>query len=191
MAKTKKSSNSKKGPKAWGKNLYGEDGKHDCKKVHPDDSHKEWEKKNVKEEDHHDKGKDDKKKDDKKKKLPPWLNKDKDKDKDDDVKEERTEEDTHTTDLNPHQDNDAAGVRTVKMTEKKGKKSAGNSKKGPKAWGKNLYGEQQRAESLNNVQKFIGRLSQKNYAEANKYLQDALENKLKERIAGTQHNLEF
>ena len=88
MAKKKKSSNSKKGPKAWGKNLYGESDHqdHDCDKEHPKKSHKEWEKGNVEE------------------------------------VEEKTEEATHTTDLNPHQDNDAAGVRTVKLAEKKGKK---------------------------------------------------------------------
>ena len=42
-----------------------------------------------------------------------------------------------------------------------------------------------------NINKFISQVSQKNYAEANKYLQAALEGKFKSRIAETQHKLGF
>jgi hypothetical protein len=42
-----------------------------------------------------------------------------------------------------------------------------------------------------NVLKFIGSISKKNYAEANKYLQLALEDKLKRRIASTANKTEF
>ena len=48
-----------------------------------------------------------------------------------------------------------------------------------------------KAESLNNVQQFIGNISQKNYAAANKYLRAALENKFKQQIASTNDNLGF
>tara|TARA_R110002020_G_scaffold193509_6_gene394021 strand:+ start:459 stop:1049 length:591 start_codon:yes stop_codon:yes gene_type:complete len=120
----KTKSGGKKGPKAWGKNLYGEsDHDHDCDKEHPDKSHEEWEKDNVKEE-----------------------------------------------------------------GKKKKKKSSSNGKKGPKAWGKNLYGENVQKQG---VSKFIANVSKKNYAVANKYLQSALEDKLKARIADTQDNLGF
>ena len=42
-----------------------------------------------------------------------------------------------------------------------------------------------------NVLKFIGSISKKNYAQANKYLQLALEDKLKRRIASTANKTEF
>ena len=42
-----------------------------------------------------------------------------------------------------------------------------------------------------NINKFISQVSQKNYAEANKYLQAALEDKFKNRLAETQHKLGF
>ena len=41
------------------------------------------------------------------------------------------------------------------------------------------------------ITRFIGEVSKKNYAEANKYLQAALEDKMKGRIAATQHKLGF
>ena len=41
------------------------------------------------------------------------------------------------------------------------------------------------------VKRFISQVSQKNYAEANKYLRAALEDKMKSRIAATQHKLGF
>lgn len=41
------------------------------------------------------------------------------------------------------------------------------------------------------ITKFISEVSQKNYAEANKYLQAALEDKMKQRIADTKHKLGF
>ena len=42
-----------------------------------------------------------------------------------------------------------------------------------------------------NINRFISQVSQKNYAEANKYLRAALEDKMKSRIAQTQHKLGF
>ena len=43
----------------------------------------------------------------------------------------------------------------------------------------------------NDVKRFISQVSRKNYAEANKYLQAALESKMKQRIVSTQHKLGF
>ena len=42
-----------------------------------------------------------------------------------------------------------------------------------------------------NINQFVARVCTKNYAEANKYLQAALEDKMKDRIAATQHKLGF
>jgi hypothetical protein len=55
-----------------------------------------------------------------------------------------------------------------------------------KAWEKDNVKEEN-----TNVLKFIGSISKKNYAAANKYLQLALEDKLRRRIASTANNTEF
>lgn len=51
--------------------------------------------------------------------------------------------------------------------------------------------KQQEYNANGDINKFIAQICTKNYAEANKYLQAALETKLKSRIAETQHKLGF
>ena len=63
-------------------------------------------------------------------------------------------------------------------------------KEGEDEHDKNAASEGPHKES-NNVQQFIGNVSQKNYAAANKYLRAALEDKLKQRISDTRDNLGF
>ena len=95
------------------------------------------------------------------------------------------------------------------------KTKSSNSKKGPKAWGKNLYGEKKsedakkdndddkddddsdgkppwlKKESNHAILNFVKNVNEKNYAEANKYLQVALETKMKDRISAIAKEIGF
>ena len=114
------------------------------------------------------------------KKLPHWLKKDGDKDGDKagdkDVKEESSKK-------AKGKGKDKKNWGKHMLGEKK-KSAKSNSKKGPKAWGKNLYGE----DAKGNIIQYIKNVTEKNYAEANKYLQAALEDKMKQRIQTVYNN---
>jgi hypothetical protein len=51
--------------------------------------------------------------------------------------------------------------------------------------------ENKKTGEQSNINQFVAKVCTKNYSEANKYLQAALEDKMKSRIAETQHKLGF
>tara|TARA_Y100000310_G_C20544664_1_gene745030 strand:+ start:457 stop:1032 length:576 start_codon:yes stop_codon:yes gene_type:complete len=163
----------KKGPKAWGKNLYGE--------THHEDDDDEKKKKKLEEaEDHRGHGHDCEK-------VHPdeshgeW-------------KEGEDEHDKNSASEGPHGESKGKPP-WLKKDEDKGDddEDVKEEGKGKPPWlkkdGEDDDDEEVKEEAA--IPMFIKNLAEKNYAEANKYLQAAVEHKLKSRIATTAKKLGF
>lgn len=161
--KKKKSKSSRKsGDPRWSKEFWGEESDpkknededveeleeagtgHDCKEVHPDESHAEWE-------------------------------------------EGQDEHDKNSASEGPH------GESKDKPHKEEEEEELEEGKDKPE-WLKKKLGEDDGDEDIKEeaaIPMFIKSLAEKNYAEANKYLQAAVENKLRGRIANTAKKLGF
>tara|TARA_R110000751_G_scaffold243098_2_gene343306 strand:- start:40 stop:438 length:399 start_codon:yes stop_codon:yes gene_type:complete len=124
------------------------------------------------------------------KKLPPWL---KDKGGKKGKEEGEDEHDKNSASEGPHGEAMSADEYRKKGIYVTDSKHHNCKKVHPdtshKAWEKENVKEE--ANESIDVKRFISEISKKNYADANKYLQAALEDKMKSRIAETQHNLGF
>ena len=132
--------------------------------------------------------------------LPPWMKKDKDKDEEGGEKEEVEEAMTLTAnerikDYQKKEEEKKKKKSGLKESSHKKDKNGKNSKKGGSALAMAKSGKlypvfDSRQYNLDVLQ-FVSNISEKNYAEANKYLQAAVESKIKGRIANTAKKLGF
>ena len=150
-------------------NLDGK--KHNCKKVHPDQTHKAWEKKNVKEEamgaaEYRKKG------------IYVTDQNHPGKGGKEDPDDRRTKQGAHPPRSEGGGQSGHQGIGRNKIKPKKGGHQQDPGEQG-------TYGES------NQIIGFIKNMTEKNYAQANKYLQAALNEKMRTKIRKTADDLGF